>query len=338
MTMTLADYEMSLNRKKTRCEVKLDKINDMVSWNKVEEMIKGLDYTSELGGRKPISLLQKTKMLFLQHLYNFSDPELEDSLHDRISFQRFVGISASQSIPDFSTLWRFRERLIEHDINDKLFDLIIEELSIRGLLVKKGTIMDSTIISSSNRPLSKKKREKLKETPSSQIDTDADSTEKRGKKYFGYKGHIGTDVGSKLIRKRTFTSARPHDSTQKKYLLSGDEEAKFGDNAYSKQEDKREARKNGVYYGILDKATRKRKLSNKQKKTNKKKTLVRNQVEHPFAYIKERLNYKVAVAKELMRNGFRADMNCIIYNIMRASFLIKKQKAEATGLVKMLVT
>ncbi len=33
MAMTLADYEMSLNRKKTRCEVKLDKINDVIIVN-----------------------------------------------------------------------------------------------------------------------------------------------------------------------------------------------------------------------------------------------------------------------------------------------------------------
>ena len=74
-------------------------------------------------------------------------------------------------------------------------------------------------------------------------------------------------------------------------LLSGDEKAVFGDSAYSKQEDKREARKNGVHYGMLDKATRRGKLSNTQKKNNRKKSTIRAKVEHPFAFIKSKLNY-----------------------------------------------
>ena len=78
-------------------------------------------------------------MLFIQYLYNFSDPELEDQLHDRLSFQRFVGITPSESIPDFTTLWRFRERLIHLNLNNKLFEIILQTLENKGLLVKKGT-------------------------------------------------------------------------------------------------------------------------------------------------------------------------------------------------------
>ncbi|MCP4458133.1 MAG: transposase [Cytophagales bacterium] len=93
------------------------------------------------------------------------------------------------------------------------------------------------------------------------MDTDAHSTAKRGKKYFGYKGHIGQDIDSGLIRKRDFTSAQPPDSQQKEALFSGDEQAVFGERAYSNQAEKRAARQMGVYYGMLDKGTRRRKLS-----------------------------------------------------------------------------
>ena len=40
------------------------------------------------------------------------------------------------------------------------------------------------------------------------IDTHADSVKKGGRYYFGYKGHVGVDIGSKLIRKVCFTIAR----------------------------------------------------------------------------------------------------------------------------------
>ncbi|MCP4458273.1 MAG: transposase [Cytophagales bacterium] len=63
--------------------------------------------TGQQDGRKPIPVLVKAKMLFVQYLYNLSDPELEDPIYDRLSFQRFVGVDFFQQIPDFTTLWRF---------------------------------------------------------------------------------------------------------------------------------------------------------------------------------------------------------------------------------------
>jgi len=141
-------------------------------------------------------------MLFLQHLYNLSDPELEDQVNDRLSFQRFVGVGFTTTIPDYTTIWRFRKRLIEEKLNDKLFNKILSYLESYNLIIKKGTIVDATIIESSKRPLSKKKRDVLENTPSKQIDT---------------------DVGSKLIRRRYFSSANLHDSQFTENLLSGDE-------------------------------------------------------------------------------------------------------------------
>lgn len=81
----------------------------------------------------------------------------------------------------------------------------------------------------------------------------------KGKKsYFGYKGHIGMDQGSKLIRKKTFTTASPHDITELPHLISDDEESVWGDKAYSKKEDKQKARSAGIFYGVLDKGKRNR--------------------------------------------------------------------------------
>ena len=323
--LSFADLEVSVHRKASRSHAKLEKINGLVDWDKVLDLVAVADHTSpETGGCPPRDLLIKVKMLFIQYLYNLSDPELEDQVNDRLSFQRFAGIDMVTTVPDYSTIWRFRERLIKHQLEDKLFELILSFIEDAGLLVKKGTIVDAAIVNSTTRPVSKQKRKALEAQPSSQIDTDAGSTEKRGKKYYGYKGHVGVDVGSKLIRKRRFTSARPHDSQGKDELFCGDEKAIFGDSAYSTQADKRKARKQGVYYGMLDKGTRKRGLSNNQKKRNKKKSKIRSAVEHPFAYLKTKLGYTEARAKTIARNAFAFDMNCILYNIFRADYLLSK--------------
>lgn len=323
--LSFADIAITDNRKQSRVSIKLEKINNLVNWQEILAIVKQVDRTDKRKGGAPHKdILVKVKMLFLQYLYNLSDPELEDQVNDRLSFQRFIGADIMTTIPDYTTIWRFRERLIEEELNDKLFDKILSYLEAKKLLLKKGTIIDATIIESSNRPISKNKREELEENPSSQIDKDARSTKKRGKYYFGYKGHIGVDVGSKIIRKRKFSPANPHDSQFKDNLISGDEKAIFGDSAYNKKEDKQKNRKAGIYYGVLEKATRSKKLSNKQKKRNKQKSKVRAAVEHPFGFMKERLNYRKARAKTEVRNRFSFDMNCILYNIFRADLLLKR--------------
>jgi IS5 family transposase len=323
--LSFADIEVASHRKPSRISLKLDKIDAIVSWDKVLEVVKVVDRTDKkIGGCPHKAILSKIKMLFLQHLYNLSDPELEDQVNDRLSFQHFAGIDFSSTVPDYTTIWRFKERLIQEGLIDKLFELIVEFIDNKGLIIKKGTLIDATIIESGTRPLSKDKRAELAEKPSSQLDTDAHSTVKRGKKYFGYKGHTGVDMGSKLIRKRNFTSAQPHDSQLMDGLLSGDECAIFADSAYSNKADKRRARASGIYYGVLDKGTRRRKLSTSQKKRNKQKSSIRSAVEHPFAYMKVKLCYTRAVAKTKARNALRFDFNCILYNIFRANFLLSR--------------
>ena len=323
--LSFSDIELSQSRKPSRISKKLEKINTIVEWDQILKLVKVVDKTNSIVGGVPhYNLLTKVKMLFLQHLYNLSDPELEDQVNDRLSFQKFAGIDSTTTVPDFTTIWRFKEALIQQALMNKLFDLILSFIDSKGLMIKKGTCVDASIVESTTKPLSKERRLELEKRPSPQIDTDADSTQKRGKKYFGYKGHIGTDIDSKIIRKRNVTSARPHDSTQTVHLLSGDEKAVFGDSAYGNKADKQKARKEGVYYGMLDKATRSKKLSTSQKKRNTKKSKVRNQVEHPFAYIKEKLGYKKAVAKNIARNALRFDFNGMLYNIFRADYLLTK--------------
>jgi IS5 family transposase len=323
--MSLGDYQVNQNRLKTRTEKKLEEIDRIVKWDKIVELFSVIDRTDkQIGGRPRKELLMMAKVLFIQHLYNLSDPEMEDQLNDRLSFQRFAGIGLDSRVPDHSTIWRFKESLIQHGLLERLFRGILSDIESKGLILKKGTIIDATILRSSNRPLSQKKREELADRPSAQIDTDARATKKNGKYYFGYKGHIGTDIGSKLIRKVRFTSANVHDITETDKLLSGDEQSVFGDKAYSDDTVKRRARKADFYYGILSKSKRGHKLSRKQVRHNKRLSSIRSQVEHPFAYMKRILNYEIAMAHNLVRNELRFIMNCTLYNVMRASCLLKQ--------------
>src|SRR5260221_8169692 len=202
--LTLAENMFSNRNKTSRVVMTLNKIRTLVDWEALEKKISVIDKTQQgVGGRPRIPLQWMLRMLFIQNLYNLSDPELEDQMIDRKSFQDFVGIHQGVEIPDFSSLWRFKEALVQNKLGDVLFNTINAELGQQGLFVKKGTAIDATILQSTTRPLSKNKREELEQAPNAQIDTDATSTEKAGKKYFGYKGHIGVDLERKLIGKQT---------------------------------------------------------------------------------------------------------------------------------------
>lgn len=315
--------------RKPRISKTLDEIDSFMDWPALVEVAKVIDKTgTRKGGRPRKKIEMMLRILFLQYIDNLSDPETEDQVLDRRSFRAFAGIKEDSEVPDFSTLWRFRDALQREGVIDQMFSLVEQGLEERQLILKRGTIVDARIINSSNRPLSQAKRERYEAQEeqgelSPQIDLEARSTKKRGKWFFGYKGHIGLDVGSKLIRRRSFSSANVHDSKEKDKLFVGDEQSKHGDSAYSCDEDKRQARQEGIDYGVLDKARRNHPLSNKQKKRNKRLSKIRAQVEHPFAFM-YRHGYNQARAKSKAGNQAHFDMNCILYDVRRAIFLLKR--------------
>jgi len=179
--LTLADAVMGLGRrsKVSKAVRTLSEIERLVEWRDLAEIVKVLDKSGTgRGGRPPIDFEIKLKMIFLQYLFNLSDEELEDQIIDRLSFQQFVGLSYNEEIPDFTTIWKFKEALVKMRMMDSIFNAILSQLEGKGLIVKKGTMIDAIIIQSGNRPLSNKKREELEANPSRQIDTDARSTAK----------------------------------------------------------------------------------------------------------------------------------------------------------------
>lgn len=322
----ILDQLASQSGQVSRSTKRLQEIDGWIEWEPLYKIGRRIDNTGPKGGqpRKPVRWM--IRGLFLQYLYQLSDPQLEDQLIDRLSFRRFAGLPLDQSVPDFTTFWRFREALATRGLVSELFAEIHHQLEDKGLLLKQGTVVDAAIIDSVNRPLSDKKREELDKKPSSQIDTDADSTKKGGRYYFGYKGHIGVDIGSKLIRKVCFTGASPHDSTVLEELVSEDERSLFGDKAYGRESLKQIAREHGWYYGILDKGKRNAPLSSSQKKRNTRHGRVRSQVEHPFAAIKDRYGMRWARAKTRLRNEARFVMAAICWNIERSITWSKKPR------------
>src|SRR5258708_2211292 len=87
----------------------LEKVSRFVDWDAVNQLLSGL--RDGPMGAPGYPALMMFKAMLLQRWYALSDPALEEALKDRLSFRHFVGLPLTESIPDHSSLWRFREAM-----------------------------------------------------------------------------------------------------------------------------------------------------------------------------------------------------------------------------------
>ena len=180
--LTLLDGVLNKRQKKSRTDELLKKMDEFVDWGKPIEVC-SVVFKDSKRGRPSLPIIFSLKSLFLQFLYDLSDPGLEDALTDRLSFQRFVGIGFDEDAPDFTTIWRFRERPVKADLYDRLFEFINEGLEARGVLLKRGTLVDATIVTSARRPRRRATDEEKTARAQAQEDRDARFTKKRKRTY-----------------------------------------------------------------------------------------------------------------------------------------------------------
>ena len=143
------------------------------------------------------------RLYLLQNLYNLSDMQTAEQVIDSRAFSDFCSISSPEEVPDGDTIGRFRNLLIKAGVQEMLFAQVITLLRSKDLILKKGTIVDSTIISA---PSSTKNKEHKR-------DPEAHSVKKGNEWKFGYKAHIGVDSKSGLVHSLEVTSANVHDVT-----------------------------------------------------------------------------------------------------------------------------
>ena len=300
--LSIAQY-----RKTLRCEKFLNQMDQVVPWQKLCAIIKPF-HKQPKTGRKPIDIERKLRILCLQQWYNLSDPGVEDAIYDRNSFQKFLSIDIlTESVPDETTVCKFRNLLQEHSLFEAILSTINEHLEQKGLLMKEGTVVDATLIAA---PSSTKNQ-------SGKRDPEMSSTQKNGTWHFGMKAHIGVDPKTGLVHSLSVTTAKVHDTHQFDELLHGEEKAVLGDKGYFKASRKKELRTQGIFCGILDKASRKTPLSSSQKKRNYKLSKARAIVEHPFQVIKCQWNYRKTRYRGIAKNAGQLNLLFGLCNLFR---------------------
>lgn len=294
---SFASAEYALKKKRTRREKFLAEMERVVPWTRLIALIEPLYPSSGRVGRQPIGVPRMLRMYCLQQWYGLADEALEDALYDSQALRDFVGIDLSrQSVPDATTLLKFRRLLLEKDLTKALFEEINAHLAEQGLLMRAGTIVDATIIAA---PSSTKNADSTR-------DPEMHQTKKGNQWHFGMKGHIGVDSQSGLVHTVIGTAANISDINVAGALLHGEEHAAFGDAGYQGVHKRAEAK--GPVWHVAMRAGKRRKLNEfiephfLAERAEKMKASIRAKVEHPFHVIKNLFRHRKTRYKGLAKN------------------------------------
>ena len=295
--MSFTNAEQAAKSRRTRREKFLGDMERLVPWSRLEAVIEPLYPTSGRVGRQPIGASKMLRMYCLQQWYALADEALEDALYDMPVLREFVGIDLScESVPDATTLLKFRRLLNENDLSRALFDEINAHLAERGLLMRAGTIVDATIIAA---PPSTKNKDQAR-------DPDMHQTKKGQQWHFGMKAHIAVDADSGLVHTVIGTAANVNDVTQANALLHGSETDAYGDAGYQGAHKRADAKDVRWHVALrpgkrraLDKTSTTGRLIDEIERV---KASIRAKVEHPFHVIKNLFGHRKARYKGLAKN------------------------------------
>lgn len=314
--ISLSAFSDELTQVRTKKKEFLSQIERIIPWSEWLDLITLCYYKGERGN-KPYPLELMLRLYLLQNLYNLSDEATVAEAIDSRAFSEFCGVDSSNQVPDGDTLGRFRNLLLRNDLQERLFVQVVQLLQQKGLLLRKGTIVDSTLIEA---PSSTKNREKRR-------DPDAHQAKKGNEWHFGYKAHIGVDKDSGLVQKVKVTAANVSDVATTPSLLTGEEEVVYGDSGYlgaEKREDAITKNKQGkkIRYKINRRPSQIKNRSlwsqGQLKRREREKSSVRAKVEHVFAVIKGMFRYRKTRYRGLRKQVAALNMRFTLANLILA--------------------
>lgn len=305
---TLASVAYDTKGKVTRRERFLREMDGVIPWATLVALVTP-HYAVAGRGRRPLPLETMLRVYFLQQWFDLSDPQAEDMLYDSESMRRFARVELGEdTVPDESTILRFRHLLEQHQLTAQMFDAVKTLLTDKRLLLKAGTIVDATILAA---PSSTKNATKTR-------DPEMKQTRKGQQWYFGMKVHVGTDTRG-VVHSLTTTDAAQADITQLPHLVHGEESTLFGDKAYYKAEDKRHWEAGGGRYRVNTSGKR----TPRTDAHNATRSKIRARGEHAFHVVKRLWGFAKVRYRGLAKNTTRAFAAFMLANV----YLVRKRLA-----------
>ena len=247
------------------------------------------------------------------------------SLITRIDFNLFCRFD-ELSIPDYSTLCRYRNWLAQDDTLSELLELINRQLTEKGLKVEKASaaVIDATIIQTAG----SKQRQAIEVDEEGQVsgqttpskDKDARWTKKNGLYKLGYKQHTRTDEEG-YIEKLQITPANTHECNHLLPLPEGIAEGTtvYADKGYDSKENRQHLKEHQLLDGIMRKAHRNRPLTEVQTKRNRYLSKTRYVVEQSFGTLHRKFRYARAAYFGLIKVSAQSHLKAMCLNLLKAA-------------------
>ncbi len=295
---------------------RLEAIAKVIDWSQLDRLAEQVHVSQT--GRRPYRAGVMIRALYLQILYGLSDPGLEEALIDRLSFRRFCGLELDAPTPDETTICRFRGAAARLGVMQACFEEVNRQLDAKKLIVRKGTLMDATLVAAASRKPSIKEGKGARR----EREPGASWTRKNGKSYFGYRLHVATDQGSNLIRRVVLTPAHVAESPVAEALICGDEKAVYADKGYEKKARRQRLKAAGVKDRICHRSHKHQAgLPYWQTQRNKLIAKRRAMVEQVFGTTKRVFGYVRARSTRFAINLADAFRLATIFNLRRAAGL-----------------
>jgi IS5 family transposase len=302
--------DAALSRRGNRRADGLQALSRLVDWTRFEALLSPIHRSAK--GEASYPPLMMFKVLLLQRWHGLSDPAMEAALADRVSFMSFAGLSLDDATPDHSTIWRFREALGRDGLIEKLLAELNRQLAVQGVLVRQGTLIDASIVSSAAR------RPRMEEDKLSPVDPDArfGTTNERRRFAFGYKFHVAVDAGSGLVRAAKLTAANAQEVAVAPDLLAHADGTVYADRGYDSDRLRRGLAGRGLGDGLM-RRRHGRDLTAAETERNHRLSLARRPVEAIFGTLKRSYRMGRMRAFRLSRNAVDLILFCLAFNLRR---------------------
>ena len=265
---------------------------------------------------------------------------------------RVLGLGLDGTVPDATTVWLFRERLVKAQAIDRLFARFDAALTDQGYLAMGGQIIDATVVPAPRQRNTEDEKaaikegripERWKDKPAKVRQKDRDArwsikyTKAKVKEggdpkafkpvdlaipMFGYKNHIGIDRAHGLIRTWDASAANAHDGARLPVLISRDNTASgvWADTAYRSKKNEAFLAKGMFTSHIHRRKPRRKAMPERVARANARRSAVRSAVEHVFAGQKHRMGLVVRTIG-IARARIKIGMANLAYNFQRLAWL-----------------
>ena len=314
----------------------LANLNAIMDWSLFQPVLDLIPQTEAKGhgGRPAFAPQFMFKVLVLQSVYGLADEQTQFQILDRRSFHRFLGLTEADKVPDQNTIRMFREKLVNANLFEPLFQAFTQRLHIQGFMTRKGQIVDASFVEVPRQRNNKAENAAIKDgkvpegwenQPKRLLHKDLDArwTKKNEQTFYGYKNHINVDEESKLIIRSAVTDASVHDSQALDAVTEIGDAPTFLDAGYTGPACAEVLRAKGIDGHICEKGARNRPLTKGQKRSNRKKSRRRSRVEHVFGFMTVSMNalFRRCIGHARNRGGIL--FTNLVYNMCRVEQIMR---------------